>query len=129
VLPGIAYLKDALGDEDIPARLLDGYREELRDFIVWPAKLAGVQPVALEKNAPLAAVTRWDHPKRSILYVIDYSGKKTPNFSLRIPDAAGFTKARTLQGKPVKWKPSGNPGEWDILFPLDVADAVILERE
>lgn len=129
-LPGLAYLQEAVGEKEVPATMLpDGYQGELRDFIAWPAKLAGVEPVALEKNAPLAAVTRWDHPKRSILYIINYSGQPIPDFSLKIPDAVGFTKARTLRGKPVTLHPSAIPDALEIRFALDVADAVILEHE
>lgn len=127
-LPGLAYLKEAT-EEDAPNLLPVNYRTELRDFIAWPAKLAGVQPVVTEKSEPLTTVTRWDHPERTILYVINYGGKPTPDFRMVIPDAAGFTTARTLQGKPVELKPvPGSPGALEIRFALDVADAVVLER-
>lgn len=124
-LPGLAYLQEAIA-EKWPGLLPTDYRQEMRDFIAWPAKLAGVEPVVLSKSEPIATVTRWDHPERTLLYVINYAGKPAEDFRMVIPNVKEVTSARTLQGKPVEFEPTPK-GALEIRFPLDVADAVILE--
>ncbi len=124
-LPGLAYLQEAIA-EKWPGFLPTAYRAEMRDFIAWPAKLAGVEPVVSAKSEPLATITRWDHPERTLLYVINYAGAPAEDFHMILPNAEGFTTARTLQGKSVKLKPTAE-GSLEIRFPLNVADAVVLE--
>ncbi len=126
-LPGLAYFHEAMrqapeGRQSLP----QGFRRELRDFIAWPARWAGVEPV-VEAEAPLVEVARWDHPDRTLLYVVDYGGTPQPGFSLRLPDAGGFVAAHTVRGQPVRLK-AGEGGRLEVAFPLDVADVVILER-
>ena len=131
-LPGTAFVHDAAYKKTYERGLPQEYRPELAEFISWPAVLAGVKPVGqLSSTSFLATLKRWDSnegatPKRSVVFVIDYSGKPNPDFSMTLPDAAHFTKIRTAHGAKVTVTPAGQ-GQTRISFPLYAADAVIFE--
>ncbi|HWL53913.1 MAG TPA: hypothetical protein VNQ90_15845 [Chthoniobacteraceae bacterium] len=128
-LPGLAYLVEAMEASPSGAaeRLPHGYRRELARWIAAPVARAGVEPVAVS-SAPLATVVRWDHPAspspRSLFYVIDFSGRPAPEFEMVVSGA--FTRARSPRGTQITLQPLPE-GRTRVRFPLDVADAVVLE--
>ncbi len=133
-LPGIAYIHSAIrrlkydADSYLPKR----YDPRLREFIAWPSALAGAAKLG-ETNAPTAVLTRYDageeftHPERSVVFVVDYSGEPRKDFTAVLPDAAHFRRVRTARGADIKWKPLPD-GKMEIAFPLDLTDAVVLEK-
>lgn len=126
-LPGITYLNDAIRskDYDIETYLPQDYNPTLRDFIAWPAMLAKAFRTAYT-NAPIAEIVRYDGAKCAVIFVIDHNAKPRPDFVMKVPDAAQFRKARTATGKPVQI--TKLPNEMlQVAWPLDVADAVVLE--
>jgi hypothetical protein len=127
-LPGITYLNDAVrGKEYNPeTHLPQAYRQVLRDFIAWPAQLAGAARVA-QTNGPITEVTRYDGEGRTLLFVIDHRAAPAPGFTLKLPQSAGFRKAYTARGKQVRLKSLAG-GALQVQFPLDVTDVVVLER-
>ena len=132
-LPGDAFVQEAIQGKKFETYLPQEYRTKLARFIAWPAELAGVAPVGkVSSTTPLATLKRWDFgegatPQRSVVFVIDYSGKPNPDFSVTLPDAAHFTRIRTAHGAKVTVAP-GTRGLTQITFPLDVADAIIMEK-
>ena len=126
-LPGLSYLNEAIRDDDYdPDRYLpQKFNPALRDFIVWPAKLADAEQMAMTSE-PIAEIVRYDGSDRSVLFVLDHSIKKHDAFLLKIPDALLFTSAYTATGNPVQLGMEGDLRT--ILLPLDVADAIVLKR-
>lgn len=124
--PGITYLNDAVKekDYDIDSYLPKKYRTELRDFIAWPAKLAGAARIA-EANAPITEITRYDAKDRAVVFVINHQAAPMQNFIMKLPQAGHFTKAYTASGKPVQLKSLAG-GVLQVSLPLDVTDAVVL---
>ena len=127
-VPGITYLNDAVRDKDYNAEtyLPQKYRAELRDFLTWPARLAGASPVIASSDAPLLEAARYDAPGRAVVFLIDHTA--TPRqLTLTLPQAAQFTGAYTARGRPVTIA-KGDGGSLRVTLPLDVTDALVLEE-
>jgi len=126
--PGITYIHDAVSsrDYDPETYLPRDYRPELREFLTWPARVAGVTPVATS-DAPLLEVTRYDAEDRAVIFIIDHSATRK-RLTLTLPHAAQFGRAFSARGTPVDVKPRPD-GALEIAFALDVTDAVVLTQK
>jgi hypothetical protein len=126
-LPGISYAHEATQPPYDPDTYLpQNFRVALRDFIAWPATLAGAHRVGTA-HSPIAELVRYDAPDRAVIFVIDHAAQLNTRFTIEIPDAAGFTHAISATGNPVELQP-GEAGTLKISLPLNVADAVVLLR-
>jgi hypothetical protein len=126
-LPGISYAHEASqAPYDPDSYLPQTFRVELRDFIAWPARLAGVVPVAVAQ-APIAEIVRYDGPDRAVVFVIDHRARPTERFTFELSDAANFTRATTASGNPVELKVLKG-GKLLVSLPLNLADAVVLQK-
>lgn len=68
------------------------FAAELRDFVAWPAVLAGARQVA-KADSPIAEIVHYDAPGRAVVFVIDHRARRKPRFRFERPDAAQFTRA------------------------------------
>jgi len=128
VLPAVTFVHDALSTKKSDGFLPQGYRTEVAQFIAWPAELAGVPQVGVAyETAPKAVLKRWDGPGRSVVFVIDWAGEPNKDFAVTLPDAAHFTKIRTAHGAKVTVT-RDEKKLIKVAFPLNVADAIILEK-
>jgi len=127
-LPGIAYVSDALRkDFNLNTDYLPkNFRQELRNFLIWPAQLAKATRIA-QSNAGATEITRYNGQNRAVIFVIDHAGQSHPNFTMKLNAAQGFTKAYSASGKPVRVK-AGQGGVLEVSFPLNATDAVVLEK-
>lgn len=126
-LPGISYAHEAAQPPYDPDSYLPRtFRAELRDFIAWPAKLAGAVPVATTES-PIAEIVRYDADDRAIVFAIDHRAEPAERFTFVLHDAAGFARAITASGNPVELKDAGN-GRLSMTLPINQADAVVLLR-
>jgi len=124
-LPGISYAHEAAQPPyDPDSYLPKKFRTGLRDFIAWPARLAGAARVAAAQS-PIAEVVRYDGPDRAVVFVIDHAAQPVERFSLELDDAAGFTRALSAAGSPVRLT-STDGGKLRVRLPLSTADAVVL---
>ena len=133
-LPGIAYVSEALKDFNMNTAdqnyslgyLPKNFRQELRDFLIWPAQLAKATRIS-QSNVGTTEITRYDGQNRAVIFVIDHTGQSHPNFTMKLNAAQGFAKAYSATGKPVSVKP-GQGGVLEVSFPLNATDAVVLEK-
>ena len=72
-------------------------------------------------------MTRYDAADRSLLIAINYANHKVDDFSMVVPDAAWAKSAFTASGAKATLQPAAN-GAMRVSFPLDRADAVVLQR-
>jgi len=126
-LPGISYAHEATQPPyDPDSYLPQDFRADLRDFVAWPATLAGAARVAAAKS-PVAEIVRYDGPDRAVVFVIDHAAKPAERFTFELSDAAEFTRAITASGNPAELQ-AGDHDSLTITLPLDVADAVVLTK-
>ena len=127
-LPGISYAHEAVqAPYDPDAYLPHAFRTELRDFLAWPARLAGVAPVA-EASSPIAEIVRYDGPGRAVVFVIDHRAEPVERFTFTLADAGGFTRALTATGAPAEIH-TNDDGSLTIALSLNTADAVALLKQ
>ena len=126
-LPGLAYLNEAMQakDYDPDSYLPPDYRPALREFIAWPARLAGAESVA-QTSENAIEVTRYDKPGSAVLFLLNQKGTDLKSFSVSVPQAGQFTRARTASGTPVDFKKNGETVE--LTLRLNQADVVVLEN-
>jgi hypothetical protein len=126
-LPGISYAHEAVQPPYDPDRYLpQQFRPALRDFLAWPARLAGAARTAAAA-CPIAEIVRYDAADRSVVFVIDHRAAPVERFEFELFDAAGFTRAVSASGRPVVIKDAGG-GRLAVSLPLEVADAVVLMK-
>jgi hypothetical protein len=124
-LPGISYAHEAIQPPyDPDSYLPQNFRPELRDFLAWPARLAGVVPVVVTPQ-PLAEIVRYDGSDRAVIFIIDHRAQPLERFALTLPEASGFNHALTATGRPVELQPHAD-GRLTLTLPLQLADAVVL---
>lgn len=124
-LPGISYAHEAVQPPyDPDAYMPKKFRVGLRDFLAWPARLAGAARVAAAQS-PIAEIVRYDGPDRAVVFVIDHAAQPVERFALELHDAAGFTRAISAAGSPVELRSMGG-GTLGVSLPLSTADAVVL---
>jgi hypothetical protein len=125
-LPGLAYIYTAI---TAPGYNPDNYKPTaydpaLRDFIAWPAKLAGATRIA-EANIPTTQMARYDKSGKTVFFVINH-GDPSDSFKMKV-SGTNFKSAYTASGKAATLSASGDTTE--VSFPLDDADAVVLESD
>ena len=127
-LPGIAYLHEAIRDMSYDADTYSptNYPPAVRDFIAWPAAMTGAFRTA-QASSPIAEVVRYDGPNRAVLFVIDHRMRSDVDFRMTVAEAAQFNMARTARGAVVRMRRTKD-GALELAFPLDQADAVVLEK-
>jgi len=126
--PGISYLYEAVKgkDYDIKAYLPKKFSKDLREFIVWPAKLANAEKIA-ETKEPITEIVRYDGKDKAVVFIIDHDAAKKENMTFQLFNAGQFTKAYSATGNPVKiQKQKGNILQ--ITMPMNIADAIVLEK-
>ncbi|MFH1264831.1 MAG: hypothetical protein ABIK89_03845, partial [Planctomycetota bacterium] len=99
-------------------------RATVRDFLAWPARLAGAARIAAA-SSPIAEIVRYDGPDRAVVFVIDHRAEPVKRFTVELADAAGFARALTATGNPVAIQATAD-GSLSIALPLNTADAVVL---
>jgi hypothetical protein len=126
-LPGIAYLSAAMTVEgyDPETCLPPAYPAHLRELLMQPCRLAGVEPVATFDDAPLEVV-RYDATGRIVLFVLDHLIQPRQGVTIYLRDARGFHRARSAAGQEVQVEPQPR-GALKLMLPLHVADALVLE--
>ncbi|NUQ64578.1 MAG: hypothetical protein HUU20_19095 [Pirellulales bacterium] len=126
-LPGISYAYEAAQSPYDPDSYLPrAFRAELRDFMSWPAKLAGAAAVAAA-DSPIAEIVRYDAADRAVVFIIDHRAEPVERFTFVLPDAAGFTRALAATGAAVELKAAAE-GKLSVTLPMHIADAVVLLR-
>ncbi|MFH1919398.1 MAG: hypothetical protein ABIP48_05855, partial [Planctomycetota bacterium] len=124
-LPGISYAHEAIQPPyDADTYLPQAFRAAVRDFLAWPARLAGAARIAAA-SSPIAEIVRYDGPDRSVVFVIDHRAEPVERFTVELADAAGFARALTATGNPVAIQANAD-GSLSIALPLNTADAVVL---
>jgi hypothetical protein len=126
-LPGVSYVHEAIQPPySIDSYLPKSFRAGLRDFLAWPARLAGATRVAAAL-CPIAEIVRYDGPDRVVVFVIDHRAEPVGQFTFDLFDAAGWTKATTASGARVELAPTAG-GVVRVSLPLSAADAVLLSK-
>ena len=125
-LPGLSYLNESIRGENYKPNsyLPKNFSQSLRDFIVWPAKLANAKIVA-ETSESITEIVRYNGNDRAVIFIMDRSIKKHDSFLLKIPDALQYKTAYSATGNPVELGIEGNLRT--IVLPLYIADAVVLK--
>jgi len=101
------------------------YPAPLRELLIQPCRLAGVEPVATFDDAPLEVV-RYDATGRIVLFVLDHLIQPRQGVTIYLRDARGFHRARSAAGQEVQVEPQPR-GALKLMLPLHVADALVLE--
>jgi hypothetical protein len=124
-LPAVGYAHEAIQPPyDADTYLPRAFRAAVRDFLAWPARLAGAAPVG-EASSPIAEIVRYDGPDRAVVFVIDHRAEPVKQFTVKLADAAGFARALTASGNPVELQ-ANDDGSLTIALSLNTADAVVL---
>jgi hypothetical protein len=126
-LPGVSYVHESIQPPySIDSYLPTNFRAGLRDFLAWPARLAGAPRVAAAR-CTIAEIVRYDGPDRIVVFVIDHRAEPVERFIFDLFDAAGWTRATAASGARVELAPSAG-GVLRVTLPLSAADALVLSK-
>ena len=127
-MPGISYVNEAVKgkDYDIQSYLPKKFGKALREFIVWPAKLANARRIAITQE-PITEIVRYDGKDRAVVFVIDHDAVKKEKINFSLPYAGQFTKVYSASGEPVKIREQKN-NMLLVTMPMNIADAIVLEK-
>lgn len=139
-LPGINFAKPAfplgifsrsLEEDDLMDFRATNYEESIREFIVAPARTAGVKINVFAKPAYVEGIL-WENEKYYLIPLINYSGVKINNAKIFVSNTLKYKNAKSQQlqkslQKTVDEK-SGTDSYTMYSIPLDCFDFLILEK-
>jgi len=120
-MPGLAYIRPAMRDEDW---LSSRYSKPVRELLAMPMRLAGCAPY-IETSEPFVEATLMEGPSGTIVPLINFAPSPIEKLQVTFPGLDGVKSCRSIRHG--KLAVHGQGRDCYVELPLEIADFLVVE--